>query len=114
MAGREQPLTPALSPLARGEGAGASPAPAALPTIAVDLRALVPEATGIGVYTRSLLGVLARDTVVASGMGILSGSDGRLRLVSATSPRRARRRRLDCRPYARPRGGHRDSRRPHW
>ena len=62
----------------------------------------------------SLLGVLARDTVVASGMGILSGSDGRLRLVSATSTRRARRRRLDCRPYARPRGGHRDSRRPHW
>jgi glycosyltransferase involved in cell wall biosynthesis len=32
------------------------PAPA---TVAVDLRALVPEATGIGVYTRSLLGVLA-------------------------------------------------------
>lgn len=30
------------------------------PTIAVDLRALVPEATGIGVYTRSLLAALAR------------------------------------------------------
>ncbi len=30
-----------------------------LPHIAVDLRALVPEATGIGVYTRSLLRVLA-------------------------------------------------------
>jgi glycosyltransferase involved in cell wall biosynthesis len=30
------------------------------PTIAVDLRALVPEATGIGVYTRSLLLALAR------------------------------------------------------
>ncbi|HUO85979.1 MAG TPA: glycosyltransferase family 1 protein [Thermoanaerobaculia bacterium] len=29
------------------------------PTIAVDLRALVPEAAGIGVYTRSLLDVLA-------------------------------------------------------
>ena len=29
------------------------------PTVAVDLRALVPEATGIGVYTRSLLDVLA-------------------------------------------------------
>lgn len=29
------------------------------PTVAVDLRALVPEATGIGVYTRSLLGELA-------------------------------------------------------
>lgn len=31
-----------------------------LPTVAVDLRALVPEATGIGVYTRSLLLALAR------------------------------------------------------
>lgn len=30
------------------------------PTVAVDLRALVPEATGIGVYTRSLLLALAR------------------------------------------------------
>ncbi|MDY7093146.1 MAG: glycosyltransferase family 1 protein [Acidobacteriota bacterium] len=30
----------------------------ALPTVAVDLRALVPEATGIGVYTRSLLEAL--------------------------------------------------------
>jgi glycosyltransferase involved in cell wall biosynthesis len=30
-----------------------------LPTVAVDLRALVPEATGIGVYTRSLLACLA-------------------------------------------------------
>ncbi|HVR98167.1 MAG TPA: glycosyltransferase family 1 protein [Thermoanaerobaculia bacterium] len=30
------------------------------PTVAVDLRALVPEATGIGVYTRSLLLELAR------------------------------------------------------
>ena len=30
------------------------------PTIAVDLRALVPEATGIGVYTRSLLLALAK------------------------------------------------------
>jgi glycosyltransferase involved in cell wall biosynthesis len=29
------------------------------PTVAVDLRALVPEATGIGVYTRALLEVLA-------------------------------------------------------
>ncbi|MCH9647503.1 MAG: glycosyltransferase family 4 protein [Deltaproteobacteria bacterium] len=29
------------------------------PTVAVDLRALVPAATGIGVYTRSLLGALA-------------------------------------------------------
>lgn len=33
--------------------------PAPSPTVAVDLRALVPEATGIGVYTRSLLGELA-------------------------------------------------------
>jgi glycosyltransferase involved in cell wall biosynthesis len=30
------------------------------PTVAVDLRALVPQATGIGVYTRSLLAALAR------------------------------------------------------
>lgn len=30
------------------------------PTIGVDLRSLVPEATGIGVYTRSLLAALAR------------------------------------------------------
>jgi len=30
------------------------------PTVAVDLRALVPEATGIGIYTRSLLTALAR------------------------------------------------------
>ena len=39
-----------------------SPAPAhgAKATVAVDLRALVPEATGIGVYTRSLLLALAR------------------------------------------------------
>jgi len=34
--------------------------PRTLPTIAVDLRALVPEATGIGVYTRSLMLALAR------------------------------------------------------
>jgi glycosyltransferase involved in cell wall biosynthesis len=33
---------------------------APLPNIAVDLRALVPEATGIGVFTRSLLLALAR------------------------------------------------------
>jgi glycosyltransferase involved in cell wall biosynthesis len=33
--------------------------PPSLPTIAVDLRALVPAATGIGVYTRSLLLALA-------------------------------------------------------
>ncbi|HEX2254219.1 MAG TPA: glycosyltransferase family 1 protein [Thermoanaerobaculia bacterium] len=32
--------------------------PAVAPTVAVDLRALVPEATGIGVYTRSLLAAL--------------------------------------------------------
>ncbi|MCB1057775.1 MAG: glycosyltransferase family 4 protein [Acidobacteria bacterium] len=31
-----------------------------LPTVAVDLRALVPTATGIGVYTQSLLAALAR------------------------------------------------------
>lgn len=36
------------------------PSPPARPTIAVDLRALVPEATGIGVYTRALLLALAR------------------------------------------------------
>src|SRR5437764_3232370 len=30
------------------------------PTLAVDLRALVPEETGIGVYTRNLLLALAR------------------------------------------------------
>jgi glycosyltransferase involved in cell wall biosynthesis len=36
------------------------PTSARLPTVAVDLRALVPEATGIGVYTRSLLAELAR------------------------------------------------------
>jgi glycosyltransferase involved in cell wall biosynthesis len=34
--------------------------PGDLPTVAVDLRALVPTATGIGVYTRSLLLELAR------------------------------------------------------
>src|SRR4051812_43368390 len=33
--------------------------PGDLPTVAVDLRALVPTATGIGVYTRSLLLELA-------------------------------------------------------
>ncbi|HVT57226.1 MAG TPA: glycosyltransferase family 1 protein [Thermoanaerobaculia bacterium] len=37
----------------------APPAPA-LPRVAVDLRALVPTPTGIGVYTRSLLAALAR------------------------------------------------------
>jgi glycosyltransferase involved in cell wall biosynthesis len=35
---------------------------ASRPTLAVDLRALVPEATGIGVYTRNLLLALARQT----------------------------------------------------
>lgn len=35
------------------------PSPRSRPTVAVDLRALVPEATGIGVYTRSLLLELA-------------------------------------------------------
>jgi glycosyltransferase involved in cell wall biosynthesis len=39
-------------------GPGASPVDDA-PLVAVDLRALVPEATGIGVYTRSLLAALA-------------------------------------------------------
>lgn len=34
--------------------------PSSRPTIAVDLRALVPDATGIGVYTRELLLALAR------------------------------------------------------
>lgn len=34
--------------------------PSAPPIVAVDLRALVPEATGIGVYTRELVGALAR------------------------------------------------------
>ena len=34
----------------------------ARPTLAIDLRALVPEATGIGVYTRNLLLALARQT----------------------------------------------------
>lgn len=34
--------------------------PASVPTVAVDLRALVPETTGIGVYTRALLLALAR------------------------------------------------------
>lgn len=36
------------------------PTPPAIPTIAVDLRALVPTPTGIGVYTRSLLLELAK------------------------------------------------------
>lgn len=35
-------------------------APDSLPTIAVDLRALIPTPTGVGVYTRSLLTALAR------------------------------------------------------
>ncbi len=34
--------------------------PSSRPTVAVDLRALVPDATGIGVYTRELLLALAR------------------------------------------------------
>lgn len=43
--------------------------PSAAPKIAVDLRALVPAATGIGVYTRSLLLALAaRGTVRLVGM----------------------------------------------
>ena len=37
-----------------------APVDGAKATVAVDLRALVPEATGIGVYTRSLLLALAR------------------------------------------------------
>ena len=78
--------------------------------VAIALLGFVAPLQGLA----SAFGFRGRDTVVATGMGILSGSDGRLRLVSATSTRRARRRRLDCRPYARPRGGHRDSRRPHW
>lgn len=41
----------------------------AQPTVAVDLRALVPAPTGIGVYTRSLLLALAaRNTMQYRGM----------------------------------------------
>ena len=43
------------------------PSPPSRPTVAVDLRALVPEPTGIGVYTRSLLLELAG----RGGMGYL-------------------------------------------
>jgi glycosyltransferase involved in cell wall biosynthesis len=43
----------------------------ARPTVAVDLRALVPEATGIGVYTRSLLGELAAPGRPGGGFGYL-------------------------------------------
>jgi glycosyltransferase involved in cell wall biosynthesis len=39
---------------------GGTTKPARRPNVAVDLRALVPELTGIGVYTRSLLLALAR------------------------------------------------------
>jgi alpha-1,3-rhamnosyl/mannosyltransferase len=51
---------------------------ASRPTLAVDLRALVPEATGIGVYTRNLLLALARQ---ADGFRLLG--------VSHKRPRRA-------------------------
>lgn len=41
------------------------------PTVAVDLRALVPEATGIGVYTRALLGELAAPGRAGGGFAYL-------------------------------------------
>ena len=55
-AGRTLPGAP--TPLARRAVSSAAVA-APRPTVAVDLRALVPEATGIGVYTRELLRALA-------------------------------------------------------
>src|SRR5260370_9212581 len=48
------PSTPA--PAERGDAAAA---PARRPRVAIDLRALVPQPTGIGVYTRSLAIALA-------------------------------------------------------
>jgi glycosyltransferase involved in cell wall biosynthesis len=47
------------SPAAAAPAASAAP-PAAAPKVAIDLRALVPLPTGIGVYTRSLALALAR------------------------------------------------------
>ncbi len=49
---------------------------ASRPTLAIDLRALVPEATGIGVYTRNLLLALARQ---ADGFRLLGVSHKRPR-----------------------------------
>jgi glycosyltransferase involved in cell wall biosynthesis len=50
----------AASPVPASDDAAAPPVPASRPRVAIDLRALVPLPTGIGVYSRSLAIALAR------------------------------------------------------
>jgi glycosyltransferase involved in cell wall biosynthesis len=53
------PPPPAAAALSAARNGAASAAAAARPRVAIDLRALVPRPTGIGVYTRSLAAALA-------------------------------------------------------
>jgi len=65
---------PTTEPIDRTAAGG--PAADRRPTVAVDLRALVPEATGIGVYTRELLARLARPGAPYRWLGLAHRAPG--------------------------------------